>query len=209
VRLKPWRRAGAPAAESKEPIATTDVANGVSDDVENQPDAGAPSKTGWHFHWPPSGEALIALVVAAALLVGATIWLGLLVRDQHTRNDDRTAALAGARRIVTDYSTYDYNNADAQFQHLATEFTGPLKAQIQHDLASVVSLVKSGKGTGKGQVRDAAVVLQHGKNVSVIAVIDQAVTNTAIPKGELRRYRFRLVMQQVHGHWYATSMELT
>jgi len=201
VSLKPWRRAASPAAEP--------AAAPVAGEVAANPDGRAARKAGWHFAWPPSGEALVALAVAAALLAGATIWLALLVNGQHSRNDDRAAALASARRIVTDYSTYDYNNADAQFQHLATEFTGPLKAQIQHDLSSVVSLIKSGKGTGKGQVRDTAVVLQHGKNISVIAVIDQAVTNTAIPKGELRRYRFRLVMTDVHGHWYATSMELT
>lgn len=199
--LKFWRRAGSQAAEPGSPTVTTNEAEG--------PAGGAATSTGWHFHWPPSRDALVALGVAVALLLGATIWLGLLVHGQHSRNDDRTAALASARRIITDYSTYDYNNADAQFQHLATEFTGPLKTQIQHDLSSVVSLIKSGKGTGKGQVRDAAVVLQHGKNVSVLAVIDQAVTNTAIPKGEVRRYRFQLVMTEQHGHWYATSMELT
>jgi Mce-associated membrane protein len=201
VSLKPWRRAKSSAAESTEPAVAT-----LDSDV---PVGEAAPKSGWHLNWPPSGDALIALGVAIALLLGATIWLGLAVHGQHSRNSDRTAALAAARQVITDYSTYDYNNADAQFQHLATEFTGPLKAQIQQDLSSVVSLIKSGKGTGKGQVRDVAVALQHGKNVSVIAVIDQAVTNTAIPKGELRRYRFRLVMTDVHGHWYATSMELT
>jgi Mce-associated membrane protein len=202
VSLKLWRRAKSTAAPAATEPAVTDASPQPSGEE-------APSSRRLAFRWPPSGAALIALVVAAALLAGATIWLGLAVHGQHSRNNDRSDALAAARQVITDYSTYDYNNADAQFAHLATEFTGPLKAQIQHDLSSVVSLIKSGKGTGKGQVRDAAVVLQRDKNVSIIAVIDQAVTNTAIPKGELRRYRFRLVMTDVHSHWYASSMELT
>ncbi len=135
------------------------------------------------------------------------IWLALLVHGQHVRNSDRDGAIARARQIITDYTTYDYNHADEQFQHLATEFTGDLRNQINKDSPSVVSLIKSGKGTAKGQVSDAAVVFQRGDKVSVLVTGDQVVTNSAIPKGDLRRFRFSIVMAKSHGHWYGTTLD--
>ena len=131
----------------------------------------------------------------------------LLVHGQHSRNSERDAAVARARQIITDYSNYDYTNADKEFAHLATEFTGSLKSTIQQDLNSVVSLIKAGKGTAKGSVRYAGVTFQHGSKITVVAVVDQTVSNTAIPKGTLRRYRFSIVVQKVHGQWYGTALE--
>jgi hypothetical protein len=151
---------------------------------------------------------LVALAVVAALLAGATLWLGLLVNGQHGRNNDRDAAVAQAQKIITDYTTYDFNNADAQFAHLATEFSGPLKTQIQKDLSSVVALIKAGKGTAKGQVSDAAVVFQRGNTVSVLVAGDEAVTNTALPKGDVRRFRFSIVMTKAKGHWFGSTLDV-
>jgi Mce-associated membrane protein len=158
--------------------------------------------------WPPSGVALVALGVVAALLVGATAWLAVLVAGQHGRNSNRDAAVARARQIVTHYTTYDYNHVDAQFADLADEFTGPLKSKIHSDLSSILQLIKAGKGTAKGQVSDAAVLFQRGGKVSVILAVDEAVTNSVLKQGALRRYQFNVVMQKVHGHWYGTTLDL-
>jgi hypothetical protein len=158
--------------------------------------------------WPPSGAGLIALAVVAALLAGATIWLSLLVHGQHARNSNRDSAVERARQIITHYSTYDYTNIDAEFANLETEFTGPIRGQIHTQLASIVSLIKSGKGTAKGQVADAAVAFEHGGKVSVLLAVDEAVTNTVLTKGVLRRFQFNVVMQRVHGHWYGTTLDL-
>jgi hypothetical protein len=160
------------------------------------------------FAWPPSSAGLIALALIAALLAGATIWLALLVNGQHSRNSNRDQALQRARQILTDYTTYDYRTADTTFAHLETEFTGTLRAKIHEDLASVVSLIKSGKGTAKGRVADSAVVFQRGDKVSVVLAVDEAVTNTVLSQGAIRRFQFNVVMQKVHGDWFGTTLDL-
>lgn len=142
----------------------------------------------------------------AALFVGSSIWLGLLVHGQHVRNSEREAALAAARRIATDYVTYDYQKIDAQFARLATELTGPLAADFLTKRSSVAAVIKSGQGKATGQVVEAAVTFQAGSRVAVIAVVDQAVVNTVQPNGNLRRYRFAMVMSKRKGRWYASAL---
>jgi len=150
----------------------------------------------------------VALAVVVALLLGATIWLGVLVHGQHSRNSDRDAAVQRARQILTNYTTYDYRTADTTFAKLETDFTGTLRTKIHQDLASVVSLIKSGKGTAKGRVADAAVVLQRGDKVSVVLAVDEAVTNTVLTQGAIRRFQFNVVMQKVRGKWYGSTLDL-
>jgi Mce-associated membrane protein len=157
--------------------------------------------------WPLPQAVIAALAAVALILVGAVVWLALLVQGQHARNSDRDSALAAARQAATDFATYDYQNVDKQFAHLATESTGAMKTQVQQSQQSVVPLIKQGKATAKGQVRDAAVAAAHSKEISIVAVVDESVTNTSIPKGALRRYRFLLVMTQVHGRWLVSSLE--
>ena len=79
-----------------------------------------------------------------------------------------------------------------------------LPPQAQNTLA----LIKTGKGTAKGQVADAGVEFQRGSKVSVLLAVDEAVTNSALQKGALRRYQFRVVMQKSHGSWYGTTLDL-
>ena len=132
------------------------------------------------------------------------------VRDVFFRpsgSGSRDVALGAARQAATDFSTYDYKQVDAQFAHLASESTGSMKLQVQQSLQSVVPLLKQGKATAKGQVRDAAVSTVHGNEISVIAVVDETVANTSIPNGTLRRYRFLLVMTKVHGRWLLSNLE--
>jgi hypothetical protein len=130
------------------------------------------------------------------------------VHSQHVRNGNRDQAVERARQILTDYTTYDYRTVDPAFAHIEAEFTGPLRAKIHNDLASIVSLIKSGKGTAKGQVADAGVIFDHGDQVSVVLAVNEAVTNTVLPQGALRRFQFRVVMQKVHGRWYGTTLDL-
>ncbi|MFL6241386.1 MAG: hypothetical protein ACJ735_18050 [Actinomycetes bacterium] len=143
----------------------------------------------------------------AALLVGSTVWLAVLVHGQHARNSNRDAALGRAQQIITDYATYDYQHVDAQLQHLGTELRGPLKTQQDQARSAIVKFLQQGKATAKSQVVSIAVNFQTGNQVSVTAVVDQTVVNTALPKGKLNRYRFHVVLSKDHGHWYATTLD--
>jgi Mce-associated membrane protein len=157
--------------------------------------------------WRAPRAVLIALSALVVILAGVVIWLWLLVMDQHSRNDNRDAAQTTARRVATDFATYDYNTVDAQFARMSAESTGAMKAQVQQSQQSVVPLIKAAKAKATGTVRDSAVVLSHGNQISVIAVVDETVSNSAVPNGSLKRYRFLLVMQKVHGHWLLANLE--
>jgi Mce-associated membrane protein len=185
-------------------------------DVTPQPAvAGGPGVTSVRQGEPTGRWRTLAPWVAAALAVLCVALAAVVVtygvRDvflSPAGTSDRDAAVAAARRAATDFSTYDYNHVQAQFAHLKTIATGAsMQKQIDQSLASVVPLLQAGKATAKGVVRDTAVAQAHGKQVSVLAVVDQTVANTAIPKGALRRYRFLLVMSQVHGRWLVSDLE--
>lgn len=147
-----------------------------------------------------------SLAAVAAVLLGATIWLAVLVGGQHGRNGNRDAALARAQQIITDYASYDYRTVDAQLRHLGTELSGPLKTQQDQARSAIVAFLQQGKAIAKSQIVAIAVNFQHGNQVSVTAVVDQTVFNTALPKGKLNRYRFHLVLDKQHGRWYATIL---
>jgi Mce-associated membrane protein len=148
-----------------------------------------------------------ALAAATVLLLGVTLWFGVLVHNRSSMNDHRDGALQAARQVAADFSTYDYRTADAQFRRLLSVSTGSMREQVQKSLTAVVPLLTQGKATAKGEVRDAAIVQAGNKEVSVIAVVDETVTNTAIPRGAIRRYRFLIVMNQVKGKWLVSDLK--
>src|SRR3954469_16446866 len=159
--------------------------------------------------WPPAARwgvlGLAALCVV--LLAGVIYYAVMLLFFKPSSEGYRDTALASARQAATDFSTYDYRNADADFARLHDHATGAFRGQVEDAQKQLVPLLKQGKATAQGQVRDSAIIAAKPSQVRVIAVVDESVTNTSIPDGAIRRYRFLLVMSKVSGQWLVSDLQ--
>jgi len=168
-----------------------------------------PERRGPGADWPsPVRWGAAALSVAClALLVVVIVYAVLLLFFRPSTEGYRDTALAAARQAATDFSTYDYRDADNDFTLLEKRATGKFREEVSQAKKQLVPLLKEGKATAQGTVREAAVTSASSERVQVIAVVDETVTNTAIPDGALRRYRFLLVMNKVDGRWLVSDLQ--
>lgn len=155
----------------------------------------------------PPGWLIPVLAGVVALLVAGVSLLAVLVHNRSAKDERPEEALQAARQVASHISSYDYEKADAQFAHLLSISTGEMRTQVQKSIESLVPLIKEGKAKSQGQVRDAAITQSSGDSVTVIAVVDQTATNTAVTKPSLHRYRFVIVMTKVDGRWLVSKLE--
>lgn len=179
----------------------------MSDDSEGAPDASPPGTIGESGRrWVPPRWLIPTLAAVTLLLLGANIWFGVLVHNRNSKDDSRSAALQAARQVAVDFGTYDYKTADAHYRQLLSVSTGKFRDYVQKTLTAVIPVLTQEKAVGTSEVRDAAIVLAQGNQVSVMTVVDQSVTNAATPRGVPRHYRFLVVMTQVHGKWLVSDL---
>jgi Mce-associated membrane protein len=156
--------------------------------------------------WVPPGWLIPVLAVIAVLLLGANIWFGVLVHNRNSKDDNRDAALQAARQVAVDFGTYDYKTADAHFRQMLSVSTGKFRDYVQKTLTAFVPVLIQEKAVGTSEVRDAAIVLANGNQVSVMTFVDRSVTNAATTRAVLQRYRFLIIMTQVHGKWLVSDL---
>ena len=168
----------------------------------------APTEGGWDaLRRPPSSLATAGLA-AGLLLVLLLVLLIAVVRQPDTGRDDRMAALAAARQVAVDYTTYDYHHLRADFDRLKAESTGKtMLDQISTALEDGVPLLVRGKVVSEGHVLSAGVADAKDNRVAVVAAVDATVTNTVAPTGTPRRYRFQLIMTKVDGKWLVSDLQ--
>jgi Mce-associated membrane protein len=171
------------------------------------PPAQQPSPSEASAGWTPPRWLIPVLAVVLVLLLAGVSLLAVLVNNRSSTDDGRSGALQAARQVASDISSYDYEKADAQFNHLLTISTGEMRTQVQKSIESLVPLIKEGKAKSQGVIRDAAITQVRGDSVTVIAVVDQTATNTAVTKPTLHRYRFVIVMTKVDGRWLVSKLE--
>ncbi|MDX6250191.1 MAG: Mce-associated rane protein [Kribbellaceae bacterium] len=150
--------------------------------------------------WSLSVLLLVALV-AATLSV-------LALRRQHTRDEDRAAAMQAARQLALDFTTYDYGTWDADAKRVLDDSTGQFKEEFASGSNSVKTEVVTNKATSKGDVKEAAVVSNDKDSAQVLVIVNAVVTNTAAKDGVERRYRIKLDMVRESNRWLTADFQV-
>jgi Mce-associated membrane protein len=150
--------------------------------------------------WALSVLLLVALVAAALSVVA--------LRRQQTRNEDRAAAMAAARQLALDFTTYNYDSWDADAKRVLDDSTGQFKEEFASGSNSVKTEVVTNKATSKGDVKEAAVVSNDKDSAQVLVIVNAVVTNTAAKDGVERRYRIKLDMVREKNRWLTADFQV-
>ena len=149
--------------------------------------------------------ALSVLVLVA--LVAATLSV-IALRGQHTKNQDRAAAMQAARQLALDFTTYDYKTWDADTKRVLNDSTGQFKDEFAAGANQVKSEVVTNQATSTGEVVEAAVVSNDKDSAQVLVIANAVVTNTAAKDGVQRRYRIKLDLVREKDRWLTADFQV-
>jgi Mce-associated membrane protein len=156
------------------------------------------------------GPVILAWALSVLLLVAlvAATFSVVALRRQHSRNEDRAAAMAAARQLAVDFTTYNYDSWDADAKRVLDDSTGQFKEEFASGSNSVKTEVVTNKATSKGDVKEAAVVSNDKDSAQVLVIVNAVVTNTAAKDGVERRYRIKLDMVRESNRWLTADFQV-
>lgn len=148
--------------------------------------------------------ALVALLTLAVVgLAVAAGLLGVRLAGLRAQQSDQGEALAAARQAVTNVVSFDYRKLSDQFAVLASESTGPFRADLNKYEAAVRQQFTGRHLISRGVIEDAAVASASGSQASVLVAVDDTITPTGstTPAATPQRYRMIVTMVRHSGRW--------
>jgi Mce-associated membrane protein len=147
---------------------------------------------------------LLLLAVVSVGFIGIPQWRHL--HAAHERADDRADALSVAKLEVTDLTTLNPSNLDAQLQRLKGRLTGTFARQFEAFYSTFASVVTKDRVTSRGSVQSVAISsLTERKAVALVAA--RAVVSSKEQKRDLNRaYRFEVSLSKRGELWLISGM---
>ena len=165
-------------------------------------------------------------VVVAAVLGVLVIGLGalsaaLLVQLNRSHKDLRAArqsqsldalrssAMVAAQTDAVDFSSFDYQNVQANSAKVAAHLTPSFAKSYLSATASLRTLIAQYKGKAVATVRGAAVSDISASGATVLLILDQSITTAQSPTPRIDRYRAQMTLQhQKDGTWLVSNLVL-
>ena len=126
--------------------------------------------------------------------------------DRHDRDAVAEAALAAARQVAVDFSSYDYRHLAEDFKRVADESIGAFHKEFLKSSTGVEDLIVKAKAVTTAQAASAAVVSSSSRQATVLV----AVTRTLRSEGnEPTTDAYGLEITVVHqgGRWVASDLK--
>lgn len=153
----------------------------------------------------------IAVVAAVALLVAVAATAFQLSRPARSTSvdHDRVSALNTGRAVALAFTTLDYRQLTQDFARVGNLATPEFKTSYLTQTNQAAELIVKAKAISKGNVIAIAVGTLGGNTATVLAAVDETVTNTQQPKGQAQYYRLDISLQkQKDGRWLASAVTL-
>lgn len=151
----------------------------------------------------------IALAVAVAVLLGASVTFGALWWSEHRQAAERDEVLGLAERIAVDVTSYDYRHIQRNFDRVAALSTDNWARVYRDERADqLAEVIIQGKAISEGTVRDAGIAELTESRAVVVAFVDQTITNVHTPQPRIDRNRMRLTLRNVDGRWLLDRYDL-
>lgn len=167
----------------------------------DEPVEGSRRRRAVRLHW-----LLAAALVAALALSGYEGWL--LLR-QHQKDVAAAQALTAAEKYVVTLTSVDSNTLDKHVADVLDGSTGEFNDRYARTAASQHRQhVVNNRVTTHGKVVESAVKSATTNKVQVLLMVDQSVSSLATPEPQIDRSRIKVTMQEVHGRWLVSDVEL-
>lgn len=160
---------------------------------------------------PPSRTPLIVLSALAAVLVGASVVLALVVQQHTSDRDDltraRAAALEAARQEIVNLDSISAATVDADLKRVVAGATGSFKELFTKAQADLKQVVLQRKTISTAQVRSAGVVRSDTDTATVLVAVDRTLKDATTPQGVVQHDRWILSLEKHGGRWLVAKLE--
>ncbi|MET8004971.1 hypothetical protein [Nonomuraea glycinis] len=151
-------------------------------------------------------HAVPALAVAAALLIGAVVWLVMQARDAQARADDRQAALLAAGTHAVSLLSLDHRTVEADLQRILATSTGAAKAGYEAGASKLRSTTVADKVVQEGVLRAAGLVSLSESTAKALVVADVEIRwDGSANAPQERFYRWSMDLTKVSGTWLVSK----
>lgn len=151
-------------------------------------------------------HAVPALAVAAALLIGAVVWLVMQARDAQARADDRQAALLAAGTHAVSLLSLDHRTVEADLQRILATSTGAAKAGYEAGASKLRSTTVADKVVQEGVLRAAGLVSLSESTAKALVVADVEIRWDGSDNAPQERfYRWSMDLTKVSGTWLVSK----
>lgn len=153
----------------------------------------------------------LAVAAACTILLAALTGSGALgwrLWQQRQLDDAARQAQQAAIDYAQTLTSIDSNRVDENFTRVLNGATGEFKDMYTQSSMQLRQLLIDNKATAHGSVVDSAIQSKSKDKVVVLLMVDQTVSNAAMPDGRVDHSRMKITMDKVDGRWLAGKVEL-
>ncbi|OMC37818.1 hypothetical protein A5740_04140 [Mycobacterium sp. GA-1841] len=160
----------------------------------------------------PAGRLRRRLIAAAVALVAVAALAALVLLSiseyQHRRDDAlRTDAVQMSRDYLVAMAAFDYQKIDANREHIVANSTPGFAAKYDEMVKALRDIVVTSKGVATATADRVAVESLDGDTATVVAFVDQHVTNVTAPQGSNQKYRMVVKLVRSGDHWIVDDVQ--
>ncbi len=146
--------------------------------------------------------ALIAVAATAALVM-------LSLNEYHHRQTDarRAEAVQMSRDYLVAMAAFDYQKMDANREHIVANSTPGFAAKYDEMVKALRDIVVTSKGVATATADHVAVDSLDGDTATVVAFVDQHVTNVTAPQGSNQKYRMVVKLVRSGDRWIVDDVQ--
>ncbi|QRY53696.1 mce associated protein mas1a [Mycolicibacterium septicum] len=177
-----------------------DADDELEDEVEAEPEATEPS--GLKRRLVAGLLALVAVAAMAALVV-------LSIGEYQHRQDEslRTQAVQMSRDYLVAMAAFDYQQMDANREHIVANSTPGFAAKYDEMVKALRDIVVTSKGVATATADHVVVDSLDGDTATVVAFVDQHVTNVTAPQGSNQKYRMVVKLVRSGDRWIVDDVQ--
>lgn len=177
------------------------TADDADDEPENEPDE-TPAPGRLKRRLVAGILAVVAVAATAALVV-------LSIGEYHHRRDEslRTEAVQMSRDYLVAMAAFDYQKMDANREHIVADSTPGFAAKYDEMVKALRDIVVTSRGVATATADHVVVDSLDADTATVVAFVDQHVTNVTAPQGSNQKYRMVVKLVRSGDRWIVDDVQ--
>ncbi|MGV0769357.1 mce associated protein mas1a [Mycobacterium syngnathidarum] len=152
---------------------------------------------------------VVAGLIALLALAATTALVLLSISEYQHRRDDalRSQAVAMSRDYLVAMAAFDYQKMDANREHIVANSTPGFAAKYDEMVKALRDIVVTSKGVATATADHVVVDSLDGDTATVVAFVDQHVTNVTAPQGSDQKYRMVVKLVRSGDRWIVDDVQ--
>ncbi|OHT95529.1 hypothetical protein BKG61_19875 [Mycobacterium syngnathidarum] len=152
---------------------------------------------------------VVAGLIALLALAATTALVLLSISEYQHRRDDalRSQAVSMSRDYLVAMAAFDYQKMDANREHIVANSTPGFAAKYDEMVKALRDIVVTSKGVATATADHVVVDSLDGDTATVVAFVDQHVTNVTAPQGSDQKYRMVVKLVRSGDRWIVDDVK--